>query len=108
MTLPVDSKLRKEYPIYSGFFKYFPRAIAAVAHVSWIGNQQHHPDKPLHWDKKKSMDQEDCLLRHLLDDLESPADIDGTMHYAKQAWRSMAALEIRLENIEKKNDKGKS
>ena len=29
MILPTDSKERKAIPVYTGFIKYFPRAIAA-------------------------------------------------------------------------------
>jgi len=37
---------RKQIPIYTGLIKYFPKALAEVARVSYTGNQQHHPDKP--------------------------------------------------------------
>ena len=63
--LPTDSQERKRIPIYTGLIKYFPDAIAEVARVSLIGNQQHHPDKPLHWDRSKSTDELDALARHL-------------------------------------------
>jgi len=46
---------------------YFPDAIKAVAKCSLQGNIQHHPDKPLHWDKDKSNDHLDALTRHLMD-----------------------------------------
>lgn len=36
MTLPTDPKARKAIPVYSGFIKYFPRAICAVAAANWI------------------------------------------------------------------------
>ena len=45
----MDAKQRKERPVYTGVLKYFPDAIMEVAKVSLAGNQQHHPDKPLHW-----------------------------------------------------------
>ena len=57
---------RKEQPVYSGVLKYFPNAIKYVSVVSKKGNDQHHPDKPLHWDKSKSTDEPDALVRHLL------------------------------------------
>ena len=58
---------RKQMPVYSGVLKYFPDAIREVAKVSWVGNQQHHPDKPLHWDRAKSSDELDALARHLIE-----------------------------------------
>lgn len=96
--LPVDAKARKAVPIYSGFIKYFPRAIAAVAHLSAVGNTQHNPGQPLHWDRSKSGDELDALMRHLLE--ADGVDKDGVDHLCKVAWRSMAALEKRLEKQE--------
>jgi len=96
--LPADAKARKSVPIYSGFIKYFPRAIAAVAHLSQVGNDQHNPGQPLHWDRSKSGDELDALMRHLLE--ADGVDKDGIDHLCKVAWRSMAALEKRLEKQE--------
>lgn len=87
---------RKQAPIYSGVLKYFPNALVEVAKTSWAGNQQHHPDKPLHWDKTKSSDHHDALLRHLIQ--SGTVDDDGILHSAKVAWRALALLEIELEN----------
>lgn len=102
MRLPTDSKERKKYPIYSGVLKYFPRAIAAVARVSYAGNKQHSPGQPLHWVRDKSTDQEDCILRHMVDDIFDPVDRkDEMFHRAKVAWRALASLEVFLEEREK-------
>lgn len=87
--LPEDAKARKEYPLYRGLFQYFPNALAAVANHSWKGNQQHHPDKPLHWDRNKSTDEEDALLRHVM---------QGDWEAA--AWRALAKLQKHLEDQE--------
>jgi hypothetical protein len=84
---------RKATPIYSGVIKYFPNAIAEVAKCSQAGNDQHHPDKPLHWDMSKSSDELDALVRHLTDHSVDPVDDDGVFHLAKVAWRALAALE---------------
>lgn len=100
MTLPTDPKARKAIPVYSGFIKYFPRAICAVAELSRIGNDQHNPGKPLHWDRSKSGDEKDALMRHLIDqtiDGDQAADTDGVLHATKKAWRAMADLEKILE-----------
>lgn len=94
-----EAKRRKETPLYSGLIKYFPLALKAVARVSWAGNQQHHPDKPLHWDRTKSTDQLDALLRHLTDYASgNKIDTDGYPHLAKVAWRALAQLELDEEN----------
>tara|TARA_R110002096_G_scaffold85427_2_gene196544 strand:+ start:109 stop:396 length:288 start_codon:yes stop_codon:yes gene_type:complete len=89
---------RKTIPIYSGVLKYFPNALKEVAKVSKIGNDQHHKDKPLHWDKSKSKDEYDALLRHLIDHNNKPIDEDGVLHLAKVAWRALAGLERYLTN----------
>jgi hypothetical protein len=94
---------RKNMPVYTGVMKYFPRAIKYVSLVSQAGNDQHHPEKPLHWDKKKSFDHTDALARHLLDHSYEPIDDDGYLHLGKVAWRALAALEIYLENEETHN-----
>jgi len=96
--LPTDAKARKDIPIYSGFIKYFPDAIAKVAELSRKGNDQHNPGKPLHWDRSKSGDELDALSRHLLDEAGGvPVDTDGVLHLTKCAWRAMAALQKAVE-----------
>lgn len=83
--LPTDADKRKEYPIYQGFIKYFPNAIAAVSNLSYNGSQQHQPDEPTQWDMDKSQDELDALMRHM---------IDGD--WEQVAWRAMANLERKL------------
>jgi hypothetical protein len=80
--LPTDAKERKKYPMYSGLIQYFPHALAAVAHLSYLGNLQHHPDKPLHWDMDKSADELDALIRHIIDE-----------EWDQVAWRALANSE---------------
>lgn len=95
MALPTDAQERKSAPIYSGVLKYFPDAIAAVAQLSKIGNDQHNPGQPLHWAREKSADHHDCLIRHAMD--AGTIDTDGVRHSAKVAWRALAALQLELE-----------
>lgn len=98
MSLPTEAAARKAIPVYSGFVKYFPDAMMAVAELSRKGNDQHNPGKPLHWDRSKSGDELDALMRHLLDDaMNVPLDTDGVMHKTKVAWRAMADLQKALE-----------
>lgn len=86
---------RKATPIYSGVVRYFPKALAAVAQCSHIGNEQHNPGTPLHWDRAKSGDELDALMRHLVD--AGTMDTDGVRHSTKVAWRALANLEKDLE-----------
>lgn len=101
-TLPASPEERKQYPIFSGVLAYFPDAIAAVAHLSWVGNQQHNPGQPLHWARGKSTDQEDTLLRHLMEsgggNVGTGFDSDGLRHSAKAAWRALAKLQLEIEH----------
>lgn len=93
--LPSNAEERKAVPIFSGVLAYFPRALAAVAECSRVGNEQHNPGSPLHWDRAKSGDELDALARHLLQ--AGSVDLDGVRHTAKVAWRALAALEKELE-----------
>ena len=88
---------RKEFPVYSGVVKYFPKALLEVSRISKVGNDQHNPDQELHWSKEKSKDHEDALMRHLLDHSIDPVDTDNQLHLAKVAWRALAALEVYIE-----------
>ena len=96
------AKERKETPVFSGVLKYFPDAIAEVAKCSFVGQQQHNPDKPLAWDRSKSGDEYDALMRHLMDSTIDDYDTDGTLHKAKVAWRGLAGLQKHLENLNPK------
>ena len=86
---------RKEYPIASGVLDYFPLALAEIAHVSYVGNEQHNPGTPTHWDRSKSGDEADALMRHFL--TRGTRDTDGLRHSAKMAWRALALLQKELE-----------
>lgn len=91
---PEDSEERKTYPVYSGFLRYFPAAVAAVAHHSYLGNEKHNPGQPLHWDRAKSGDEKDALCRHLME-----SEVAGYEHeLVGMAWRAMADLQKYLES----------
>lgn len=98
------SSNRKEMPVFTGVVKYFPDALKEVSICSQAGNDQHHPDKPLHWDKNTSTDNEDAMMRHLIDHTLDPMDSDGVLHLTKVAWRALASLQIYLENERKKTE----
>lgn len=93
--LPTEAKARKAVPLYSGVVKYFPDALIAVAKTSFEGNEQHHPGKPLHWDKSKSGDHLDCLQRHLFDYTRT-GDLD---ELGKVCWRALAAYQIAADTL---------
>lgn len=92
-----EAKDRKEHPIFSGVLKYFPDAIWYVSKVSKVGNDQHNPGMPLHWDRDKSTDEADALVRHLME--SGTVDSDGILHSGKVAWRALALLQKELEGL---------
>lgn len=82
----------------AGLFGAYPAALAAVAEVSWYGNNKHNPGQPLHHARAKSTDQEDCIVRHLVDNMQDPGGYDGEMrHAACLVWRCLALTQIALE-----------
>ena len=90
-----NSAQRKMMPVVSGVLDYFPDAIAAVAFVSFLGNQKHNPGESLHWSRGKSDDHIDCAGRHLL--RRDQLDQDGIMEGAEMAWRALAWLQLAIE-----------
>lgn len=95
MSLPTDPKDRKRVPLASGVLDYFPDALAEIAHTSWVGNEQHNPGTALHWDRSKSTDEADALMRHFME--RGKTDVDGIRHSAKMAWRALALLQKEIE-----------
>ena len=93
--LPTDAKARKDTPLCTGVLDYFPLALAEVARVSKVGNDQHNPGEPLHWAREKSPDHADCILRHLME--RGRVGADGVRHSAQLAWRALALLQLELE-----------
>jgi hypothetical protein len=79
-----------------GLLDYFPLALAEVAHVSYVGNEQHNPGEEMHWARDKSPDHADCIVRHLAE--RGTLDEDGLRHTAKVAWRALALLQLELES----------
>ena len=90
--LPTDPSARKSLPIGTAVLDYFPLALAALARVSLVGQKQHSVTG---WDKSKSTDHADALVRHFLE--RGTIDSDGCSHSAKMAWRAMAIVELEEE-----------
>jgi hypothetical protein len=89
---------RKKTPMFSGLLKYFPLALEEVSRNSYWGNIQHNKNAPLHWDREKSADHLDCVVRHLTDHAKGKVfDDDGQRHLTKAAWRCLAELQLDLE-----------
>ena len=86
---------RKNAPMARGLLDYFPDALAEVAELSRIGNEQHNPGQPLHWAREKSTDHADCIVRHLLD--RGTYDTDAVAHSTKVAWRALALRQTEIE-----------
>lgn len=97
-SLPEDAEKRNEYPIAEGCLDYFPNAIAEVARLSYLATKQHHPDKPMHWDRSKSTNHRDKILRHVID--SGSVDDKGIRHSVMVAWRALALLQEELEREE--------
>jgi len=102
MHLPNDAQKRKTIPIGTGVIDYFPLALIAIAECSQKGNDQHNPGTPLHWDRSKSGDEGDALIRHFLD--RGKMDTDGIRHSAKMAWRALALLQKEIEGESRETD----
>lgn len=94
MALTTDKKARKNAPMDRGLLAYFPNALAGVAELSRIGNEQHNPGEEMHWARDKSKDHGDCIIRHQAD--WDQLDEDGMPHCAKVAWRALAQYEEYL------------
>lgn len=104
--LPTGNGERKSLPLFDFFTKYFPLALVEITKVAVVGNAQHNPGEPLHWDRDKSMDQLNTAQRHMMDHgmgaVYDETD-DGrvpdmrVMHLAKAAWRLMAEIQLACE-----------
>lgn len=90
-----EAKRRKGAPIFSGPMTYFGDALWNLAECCLAGSKQHHPDKPMHWDREKSDDELDALVRHLME--AGKIDSDGVRHSTKLTFRSLANLQKELE-----------
>ena len=98
-TLPTEAAERKKFPIASGVLDYFPDALAAIADISYTGNEQHNPGLSLRWTRGKSSDEADTMIRHFMQ--RGTLDTDGKRHMAKAAWRALALLQKEIEADQK-------
>lgn len=103
--MTTDHNARKARPIARGVLDYFPDAIAEIAHVSFVANQQHNPGEPMRWAREKSTDHADCICRHMIE--RGTIDTDGLRHTAKLAWRAIALLQVELDAEKKKRGRSR-
>jgi hypothetical protein len=96
--LPQGDAERLDFPMFDGLMAYFPNALAEVARVSKLGNDQHNPGEPMHWARDKSTDHENKIMRHLAD--VGTVDPKGVLHSVRLAWRALA---LAQEEIERRN-----
>lgn len=94
IALPESSEDRKKVPLAS-IFDFFPLAMVELAKCIYVGNEKHNQGNPIQWQREKSDDHSDCLLRHFME--RGYTDTDGIQHSAKVAWRALAILQLELE-----------
>lgn len=97
MALPTDPQARKDIPL-SAVLDYFHDALAEIALLIKAGNDQHNPGEPIYWNRDKSGDEADALLRHFVE--RGTIDSDGRRHSGKVAWRALALLQKEIEEQE--------
>lgn len=104
----LDSKTRKEMPVFRGALRYFPEALMLVAMLSQRADRKHSPEvtaddlsRP-QWVKGKSGDHEDCLARHL-SETGVPGQVGefdpelGLAFRVHVAWRGLAQLQAAID-----------
>lgn len=97
VSLPQDDATRALYPMAEGCLDYFPNALAEVSRISYEGNQKHNPGVPMHWNRSKSLDHRNKIIRHTID---SRPDTEAAIEHAAQAaWRALAELQQKIERV---------
>lgn len=90
-----EGERRKNFPLATGLFDFFPDALLAVAEISRINNdRQIGEGQPLKWGR--ATNNADALLRHFMD--RGEFDSDGVRHSAALAWRALALLQQELDD----------
>jgi Domain of unknown function (DUF5664) len=95
-------------PVFQGFIKYFPRAIAAVSLVSQAGSKKYANGKfPTKWREvpEGQLRYADGQARHMLEWAKGNLIDDGPggtncLHLAQEAWNALARLELFLKELE--------
>ena len=96
-SLPEDDATRALYPMADGCLDYFPNALAEVSKISYEGNLKHNPGEPMHWNRGKSLDHRNKIIRHTVE--SKPATEQAIYHAAQAAWRALAELQQKIEDV---------
>jgi len=99
----LSSEERKQVPLWTALFGYFPDAMAALARHAYISNEKHNPGQKVHWAREKSKDHEDCAMRHLAS--LGKRDTDGQRHAFGLLWRAAAIAQLEIEDALRKGEK---
>lgn len=92
-TFSTDAATRKQRRLLLAL-QYFPDALAELGSLIETGQMQHGTHG---WDRSKSGDELEALLRHVID--AGFADTDGQLHSTKVLFRAAANLQKELENV---------
>jgi len=90
-TFSSDAPTRKRVNLLRAIL-YFHDALAEIGELIAAGEKQHNTQG---WDRSKSGDELEALLRHVVD--SGYADTDGHLHDTKIGWRALANLQKVLE-----------
>jgi hypothetical protein len=96
LTLGYDSDERKRTPMLATVFGYFAAAMAGLARHCVRSNEKHNKGEPVHWARGKSMDHDECSLRHLVDSAEIRAWIRRNVGHPEYE-RVLTMLEHELD-----------
>ena len=97
LSLPEDDATRQLYPMADGCLDYFPNALAEVSKISYEGNLKHNPGEPMHWNRGKSLDHRNKIIRHTVE--SKPTTEQAIYHAAQAAWRALAELQQKIEDV---------
>ena len=93
---PAPAAVRKSMPLCTGCLDIWPDALAEIAgSMAKLGLQHGHSIDDIHWERGKSGDHPDALMRHLRD--RGTSDTDGVKHSVKVAIRALELLQEELE-----------
>lgn len=100
----LTSAERKQFPMATGLVDYAPDALAAISHISYLGNEKHNSGQPLHHAREKSGDHPDCVLRHIstrfdVDPAYAGDILAPVFHKSEAAWRAIMDLQETMERV---------
>lgn len=96
-TLPTDSAQRKLIPVATGAVDYIPAALVAMAAWSRVANDKHNPGEPMYHARGKSVDHDDCQLRHKID--AGDPGRDRLEELTCKFWRAGIELQEYAESL---------